>query len=215
MLSSSTLQLNESELLLWTILRSFESLALKQYEQNVPALATVEKKELVNLLMSQVPTDTAIESTALSQPVKDLLSAAKSNTEINTLIIQGLILEVLGQTIYQTIIDSETFTAYTKNLSEVGLKARTSIKAETKKLITEKIGTGDELYQVFLTISRPVILKLDVLGESLDHYFSEKFGISFSDLMGEFVAELLATCMDLGIERRKIVSYLTSTLMGI
>ncbi len=215
MLSTPTLQLNESELLLWTILRSFESLALKQYEQNIPALATQEKRELVNLLVAQAPTDNAIAPTTLAQPVKELLEVATSTGEVNTLIIQGLLLEVLGLTIYQSISQSEVFTAYTKELSAVGLKAQKSTKAETIKLIREKIGSGDQVYQAFITISRPVILKLDILGENLDQYFSEKFEISFSDLMGEFVAELISVSMELGIERRKIVSYLTSTLMGI
>jgi hypothetical protein len=215
MLSSPTLQLNESETLLWTILRNFEALALKQYENNIPNLATAQKKELVKLLISQVPTDTVLDSTNLAQPVNDLLIAATSDNKLDTLIIQGILLEVLGQTIYQTIKESDKFTETTHKLCNVGLTARASIKEKTHKLIIEKIGFGDNVYKAFINISRPVIICLDALGESLDQHFSEKFDISFSDLMGEFVAELVATTIELGMERRKVVAYLTSTLMGI
>jgi len=215
MLSTATLQLNESETLLWTILRSFETLALQQYEKNISSLATTQKKELINLLVLQVPTNTALESTSLNQPVNDLLAVAANDSELDSLIIQGLLLEVLGQTIYQNIKENDNFTVYTHNLGAVGLKARESIKENTHKLIVEKIGSGDQIYQAFVNISRPVIKSLDALGESLDQHFSEKFDISFSDLMGEFVAELVSTSIELGMERRKVVAYLTSTLMGI
>ncbi len=215
MLSIPTLQLTESETLLWTILRSFEALALQQYEKNVPSLATSQKKELIDLLVSQVPTNAALDPTSLAKPVNNLLAAATNNSAVDTLIIQGLLLEVLGQTIYENIKESDKFTADTHNLGTVGLSARKSIKEETHKLISDKIGSGDQVYQVFVNISRPVIMALDALGESLDQHFSEKFDISFSDLMGEFVAELVSTSMELGMERRKVVSYLTSTLMGI
>jgi hypothetical protein len=215
MLSSPTLQLNESETLLWTILRNFEALALNQYEKNVPSLATAQKKELITALVSQVPTNEALDSTTLSQPVKELLESATSDSETKTLIIQGLLLEVLGQTIYQTIKENDKFTGPTHDLCDVGITARQSLKEETHKLIAEKIGSGDDVYKTFISVSRPVVLCLDALGESLDQHFNEKFGISFSDLMGEFVAELVSTSIELGMERRKVVSYLTSTLMGI
>jgi hypothetical protein len=209
------MQLNESETLLWTILRNFESLALEQYEKYVPSLVTAQKKELISLLTDQVPANTALEQTTLAKPVGDLLACAKSDNEFNSLIIQGLLLEVLGQTIYQTIKDSESFTQSTHDLGTIGLAANASNKQETLKLITDKIGNGDKLYQAFINVSKPVVKNLDALGESLDQHFSEKFGISFSDLMGEFVAELISVSTELGMERRKIVSYLTSTLMGI
>jgi len=215
MIASPIAQLTDSEILLWTILHNFEALALKQYEKNVLVLATPEKKELVELLASKVPTNKAMENTSLEEPVNNLLTSATNSDEIHTLIVQGILLEILGQTIYRTFKDSDAFTSATHALCLTGLTAQESIREETRKLILEKIGSGDKVYEVFVSISRPVIMNLDALGESLDQHFSEKFGISFSDLMGEFVAELISTCMDLGMDRRKVVGYLTSTLMGI
>ena len=68
--------------------------------------------------------------------------------------------------------------------------ARKSIKEQTHKLIVEKIGSGDKVYQAFINISRPVVICLDALGESLDQHFREKFNISFSDLMGDICCRI-------------------------
>ncbi len=215
MLASDTAQLTDSEILLWTVLHNFEALALSQYEKFCSALATPEKKELVSLLFSRVPDNKAMENTSLDQPVKALLDAATSSSEKDTLLIQGLLLEVLGKTIYDTFKDSESFTAATHHLCSVGLKAQDSIGTKITTAIKERIGTAEQIYSAFIDISKPVILRLDALGESLDQHFSEQFDISFSDLMGSFVAELVLTCTNLGMERRKIVGYLTSALMGV
>ena len=42
-------------------------LALNQYEKNVAILATDEKRELVDLLNSQAPSDEALDETSLTQ----------------------------------------------------------------------------------------------------------------------------------------------------
>ena len=77
------------------------------------------------------------------------------------------------------------------------------------------MGIGEQLFQTFATVSRPVIMHLDALGERMDSHFNERFGVTFADLMGEFVAELVPICVELGVERRKIVGHLTGVLMGI
>ena len=215
MLPSTTRTLNSGECLLWTILRSFESLALKQYELNVSMLATAEKKDLVQLLVSQVPTDEALEGTDLALPIKNLMVSATGTDQEHTLIVQGLLLEVLGRTIYRMFQAKDMFSSSTSALCNTGLEAGKSIHREIRRLINEKIGIGEQLFQAFVTISKPVIINLDALGERLDRHFNERFGISFADLMGEFIAELIPTCVELGMERRKIVGYLTSVLMGI
>ncbi len=215
MLPSVSKTLNSGEYLLWTILRSFETLALTQYERNAAVLATAEKKDLVNLLISQVPTDEAFEGTDLAVPIKNLMVSATGADQQHTLIVQGLLLEVLGRTIYRMFQAKEMFSTTTSTLCNTGLAAGKSINREIRRLISEKIGMGEQLFQAFVTVSRPVIINLDTLGERLDKHFNERFGISFADLMGEFVAELIPTCVELGMERRKIVGYLTSVLMGI
>jgi hypothetical protein len=207
--------ISKSELLLWTILRNFELLALKQYEKNVAVLATDEKRELVNLLSSQAPSDEVLEETSLAQSIRNLINSATGPDEKHTLIIQGLLLETLGRTIYQIFENNNALSGATRSLCSKGLRAGGSIKSTIYKLIAEKMGIGEQLFQTFATISRPVIMHLDALGERMDQHFNERFGVSFADLMGEFVAELIPICVELGVDRRKIVGHLTGVLMGI
>jgi hypothetical protein len=207
--------INKSELLLWTILRNFELLALKQYEKFAGILVTNEKRELVELLNSQAPSDEALEETSLTQPISNLLKSATGPDETHTLIIQGLLLETLGRTIYQLFENNNVLSSSTRSLCATGLRAGGSVKNKIKKLIAEKAGIGEQLFQTFIIISRPVILQLEALGERMDSHFNERFGVSFADLMGEFVAELIPLCVELGVDRRKIVGHLTAVLMGI
>ncbi len=207
--------INKSELLLWTILRNFELLALKQYEKNVAILATDEKRELVDLLNSQAPSDEALDETSLTQSIRNLLNSATGPDEIHTLIIQGLLLETLGRTIYQIFENNKVLSLTTRSLCSKGLRAGGTVKTKICKLIIERMGIGEQLFQTFATVSRPVIMQLDALGERMDCHFNERFGVSFADLMGEFVAELIPLCVELGVERRKIVGHLTGVLMGI
>jgi hypothetical protein len=207
--------ISKSELLLWTILRNFELLALKQYEKNVAVLATAEKRELVDLLNSQAPSDEALEETSLTQSIRNLLNSATGPDEVHTLIVQGLLLETLGRTIYQIFENNTGLSASTRELCKQGIQAGSSIKTNIYKLISERMGLGEQLFQTFVTVSRPVIVHLDALGERMDSHFNERFNVTFADLMGEFVAELVPICVELGVERRKIVGHLTSVLMGI
>jgi len=212
---STIIGIDRSELLLWAILGSFESLALRQYELNVPLLATMEKRALVDLLTSRVSSSEVLEETELASPIKELVASATGSDAVHTLIVQGLLLELLGQTIYKSFGENELVSAATCALCADGLTASLAITEKVPKLITEKIGTGEDLFQALMTVSRPVLRHLDTLGEGLDQHFCERFSISFADLMGEFAAEFIPACAELGLERRKLVGYLTGALMGV
>ncbi len=206
--------LDRTELLLWTILAKFESLALLQYSLYVIDLDTPEKQQLVDMLLSTIPSDEALETTTLSLPVANLLADATSTDKFHILIVQGLILELLGQTIYQSFADNDLASQTTRGLCVLGLKASRDNTAKLPKLFAEKVGSGDELFQAFITVSRPVISHLDELGQGLEEQFSKRFGISYADLMGDFMAELIPVCVELGMDRRRLVAYLTGALMG-
>lgn len=206
--------LDRTELLLWTILAKFESLALLQYSLYVIDLDTPEKQQLVDMLLSTIPSDEALETTTLSLPVENLLADATSTDKFHILIVQGLILELLGQTIYRSFADNDLASQTTRGLCVLGLKASSDNTAKLPKLFAEKVGSGDELFQAFITVSRPVISHLDELGQGLEEQFSKRFGISYADLMGDFMAELIPVCVELGMDRRRLVAYLTGALMG-
>jgi hypothetical protein len=212
--NTTEVNLDKSERLLWTILRSFEALALKQYEANAESVITPEKRELVNLLVSRVPSDEALEQSDLASPVSNIITSATSDQEFGTLFIQGLLLEQLGHTLYQMLSEHESISPQTRSLCSLGLRASEETATNTSRLLREKFSDGDQLFQAFMFSSRTILRSLVSLGESLDRHFSEPFGIEFVDLMGVFASDLIIRCVELGMERRKIVSYLTGALMG-
>jgi hypothetical protein len=212
---SAIIGIDRSELLLWAILRNFESLALRQYELYVPTLAGEEKRALVALLSSQVPSDEVLDEAELAVPVNDLVAGATGSDAVHTLIVQGLLLELLGQTIYQSFGQSELVSSSTRTLCADGLAASQTISKKIPALIAEEIGTGESLFQTLMIVSRPVLRQLDTLGVGLDQHFSARFGICFADLMGEFAADFIPACTELGLDRRKLVGFLTGALMGV
>ncbi len=210
---STIVELDQAELLLWTILRKFESLALTQYELYEFPLATAEKHALVDLLFSQASADDALWSTTLYSPVKTLLADAAGSGEFHTLIGQALMLEVLGQTIYQAFSDNELVSPATHALCVMGLKASKANRGKLAALFAEKFGHGTDLVPTFIASSKSVVADLDKLGVGIDEHFSKRFGLQYADLMGDFVAELIPVCVELGIDRRTTIGCLTDALM--
>lgn len=208
-------ELDHNELLLWSVLLSFESLALRQYAAYATVLVTPEKRALVQSLNSQVPSAEALEETDLATPLKDVVLQATGASYVQTLIVQGLLLESVGHAFYQMLSANESISAATRALTGAGLKASESVTSKIPKLLSEEVGDRQELFQAFMTASKPVLKSLVGLGDGLDKHFSEQFGITFADLMGEFASDLISLCVQLGMERRKIVCYLTAALMGI
>jgi hypothetical protein len=211
---STIVELDKTELLLWTILKEFESLALQQYLLHLPSLATAEKKELVHSLASRVPTDEALRDTNLFAPLEELLAAAKSSDAAQTLIVQGLLLELLGRTIYGAFVQNAAACEDTRAMCAAGLEASEANQTKIAELVSQKIGAGDEVFQAFMTSGRPVISRLEGLGDGVDEHFAKRFGLRFADLVGEFVAELIPCCVELGMDRRKLMGSLAGALMG-
>ena len=94
---------DQDELLMWRILGKLEALALRKYESWVPHLATPQKKEVASQLLAAAPDDVALAASPLGQPIQDLLDAAGATDQTSTLIVQGFVLERLGQIIYKAL----------------------------------------------------------------------------------------------------------------
>jgi len=210
---------NGQERLLLTILRSFEALAADQYHRTIGVLLGDEKHHLLEQLDAQVPTDEALETTDLAPPVKHLLTLLRSQDKIQVLIVQGLILELLGQTIYKTVSESAASSPAMRRLCDQGLHAN----AETRRHVVEALRQefpqrdnppGADLLDALIARSGPVLDQLNTLGEGLDQHFGEAFGIHFADLMAEFASELLVVCTGLGADRRRLVGFLTRIMMA-
>jgi hypothetical protein len=210
-----TLELDRSEALLWTILAQFESLAVAQYGASVPALLTPEKARVFDLLRTRVAGSDDLTGSRLEFPIAALLASVTSTDPAHVLIAQGLFLEFIGQAIYDRFGGNDLTSTTTRELCECGSRASARARDIVPSLLRAQIGSGDVLLQAIMTASAPMLRLLDDLGEGIDAYFFDRFGVSFADLMGDVAAELIAVCADLDIDRRKFVAFLTSALMGI
>jgi hypothetical protein len=200
--------------LLWTILARFELLAVEQYSASAPALLTSDKQAVVALLRSRVVHD-ELSGTPLEAPIAALLAGVQSRSEARVLIAQGLFLELIGEAIYRTFGENEATSETTRNLCERGACASARAQAIVPDLLRTRIGTGEVLLQAIMNEAAPLLRSLDDLGEGIDASFFDRFGVSFADLMGDVAAELIATCIELDVDRRKFVAFLTSALMGM
>jgi hypothetical protein len=206
------------ELLLWALMARFEHLALDRYTTRAPALAAAgdgAKRAFVARL-DALPTDAAaLAASPLAPPVDVLLARAQSDDETAVLLVQGLVLEHLGQAVYRIAQGTERASAATHALAADGLATSRTVTAAASTRTAEVVGTGETLYRVFTDRTHDVLAALDALADPVDAVFGARFGLRFADLMGEFVADLIAAGTALGMQRRKIVAHLAGACMGL
>lgn len=207
--------MDEKEALFWTMFRNFEDVALERYEHTAQELASPAKREFVRELHDVAPSDEPLAQSELAEAVRALLALGKGKDRKATLIIQGLILERLGEVIYRAISENEHFSAKTRELAARGKALSEEIVRTAPRLVSEGYGTGDPLFLQFAATSKPILSQLDVLGEGIDRVFSERFQMKFSEVLGKFGADLIQTCLALGINRRKLMCHMTGALMGL
>jgi hypothetical protein len=201
------------ERLLWTVLRLLETLALERYERFVPALATPAKRLLVERLRAEVPTDAALAGQELDEPVRDLCSAASTDSALATLCVQGLTLERLGQAIYTRLATSPGACPLSRHLAELGGEAAgATIELAISEL--KRRSSTDDLLAAYCTTTGPVLACFDALGDIGDRALGPHFGLRFIDLLADVATELIDNGVHLGMDRRKLVCHLTAAFMG-
>jgi hypothetical protein len=204
------------ESLFWTIVYRFESLAARQYAACVPELLTPEKRLFLDRAAPlALDGPEAFAGTPLGEPVTALIASAQTNDPRRVLVVQGFFLELLGRTLYRTFGASAASGAETRAVCELGEAAADAGLTVLPTLLAARIGAGEILLQAFMDESQATLASLDSLGEGIDEVFRERYGMSFADLMGDVAAEAIAMCVELGMDRRKFVSFLTGALMGI
>ena len=208
--------LDPGERLFWTLMRRFERLAVDRYAAHAPALAGESKRRFVARLEEVGADETALAESPLARPISGLLARAQSADEPTTLLVQGLVLEYLGQAVYRIVHGtSRVVSDPSRRLARDGLAASETVTAAAASRIPECIGTGDVLYAAFVATSYDVLSALDGLADPVDRVFGERFGLGFADVMGEFTADLIGACTALGMQRRKVVAHLAGAAMGI
>ena len=103
----------------------------------------------------------------------------------------------------------------TRALASAGWSACTSVITLATQQIGRQLGDGERVFQAFCGAADGVLKRLDSLGEGVDHLFGQRFGLTFSELLGELTAELLPACVALGVNRRKLVCHLAGVFMGL
>src|SRR5437763_1146334 len=119
--------LDHDEQLLWGVLARLETLALTKYEKDAPELAIPEKQQVVHTLQEGAPDASTLDDSALGEPVRELLDAAATPGETDTLIVQGFLLERLGQIIYKVLGKDPAVSAATRKVASAGWNACSSV----------------------------------------------------------------------------------------
>lgn len=203
----------ETDTLLYTILRAFETLALRQYEASAPELVTAPKRELVARLQALAPDDAPLERAGLDARIGSLLAALSSDERRAVLVNQGFLLELVGQAIYSSVSAAQEISAETRNVCELGLAASAETRAQTMTALRREFADGEAFLNALIALSPGVLKQLDPLSEALDQHFGAAFGLNFGDLIGEFVSEVDDAATALGADRRKLVGFLTHVMM--
>ena len=196
-------------------MRKFERLALERYAMHARALATAEKRCFVARLDALETDEAPLAASVLAVPVEEILARARSTDAVSTLIVQGLVLEHLGQAIYRVAKDTERASPASRALAAAGRAASVSVTTQASAEIAEHVGTHERLYPVFAEVSQEVVAALDALAEPVDEVFGDRFGLRFADVLGEFAAGLITACTALGMQRRKVVGHLAGACMGL
>jgi hypothetical protein len=204
------------ERLFWTLMRKFETLAVDRYAVHAPALLSESKRRFVAQLAAAGVDEARLAESPLASPVGALLARAQSPDEPTTLVVQGLVLEHLGQAIYRIVHGtSRTVSDASRHLARDGMAASEAVTAAAATRLPACVGSGDALYAAFVGASHDVLGSLDGLADPVDRVFGERFGLGFADVMGEFTADLIGACTTLGMQRRKVVAHLAGAAMGI
>lgn len=202
------------ELLFWQIMRRFEGVALEQYHRHVPALATPDKIAIVARLADICVGDDALEASDLAAPLQRLLAAALGDGSLPTLVVQGLVLEQLGQAIYGAVASNTNVSPLGREVAALAAAASRTVTEQVPDLLTTAVPDADDRFEVFAETSHDLLLELDGLGGGIDRTFGPTFQLQFKDIAGEFVARAVPVCTTLGMKRRQVVSHLAGALMG-
>ncbi len=203
------------ELLLWSVMVWFERQALAQYEAHLPLFASADKRRWVEELEAVVISDDALRASALHAPMDELVAAAAGvDRPSAALVVQGLVLERVRRVVYDAVRVSPGASEMTRRLARRGSTISTALVEKAPSLLHDQNEEGS-MFSLFVEESDAVLQQLDAVGESVDAVFGERFGLSFSDIVGEFVADLVPTCVGLGMDRRKVMSHLAGALMGL
>ena len=203
----------EERLLLAVVVR-FESEGLANYRSHAPNLETEPKRRLIADLGALAAGADELAGSALAAPVAALLAAAESSDTTETLCVQGMVLETLGHTIYAAAAGADGVSQQAGQLARRAMPLCREVTGLAVAAFGAEIKESDSRFAEFSGATHDVLAALDAMAEPVDAVFGERFDIRFSELVGDFTADLVSVCGDLEMPRRKILAHLAGASMG-
>jgi len=199
---------------LFETIAGFERVAASLYGRLAPELLTPAKQALLAGFAARADVPCLDGYPELLAARDGLVAVANGPAIRDVLLVQGLILEPLASIVYRTLSEQSGVSDAGRTLAALGTASAVSVERSLRLLIENHVGRGDQLFRAFVTVTRPVLGRLDTFGEAVDEVFGEAFGLRFADVVGELGGELLPVMTGLGVERRKLVVHLAQSLMG-
>jgi hypothetical protein len=204
----------ELEALLWTVVEPFEALALEQYQRHLPELAALGKAALLARLPPPDAGAAARACYGLSAPVERVLASLRAlDGERAVLVAQAYLLETFRATLYDLLAQNPALTQAGRALAALGQAQSRAVLDRVPGLLERRVGGGQALLAALVETTGEALVALDVLGGELERIFAPALALSTSAVMANFLAALVAIAAPLGVDRRRLVLYVTSLMM--
>jgi hypothetical protein len=192
------------------MMKQLEELAVTQYKKFVPEMNITQKQKFLDEILSQQD----YSSKELSGAVQNLVKLATKDSKLDTLILQGFSLELLGQSIYRAILNTTTLDESSHQLAQQGNTASQQILNQVISILKRENAVGESLFKSFISATHDVFGQLDGMASLIDETFTSQSTVKFDDVLADAVTELLKYGIDLGMDRKKLLRQLTSSLMA-
>jgi hypothetical protein len=199
----------EIEQTFWSMMKQLEALAVSQYKKFIPELNTARKE----IFLQGLPSQQNSPSDQLSTAVEKLVQAATKNSRLDTLLLQGFTLEILGQAVYRAIQNTSAINESSHLLAQQANTASQDVLQQILSTLRKENVVGDSGFKAFVSATQDVFGALDSMGSLIDETFTSESQLKFDDVLADAVTELLKYGADLGMDRKKLLRHLTSSLM--
>ena len=193
----------------WSVMKQLEVLAVSQYKKFIPELSATRKE----IFLQNVPSQKSSTDDQLSSAVERLVEVATKNSRLDTLLLQGFTLELMGQAIYRAIQNVSSVNENSHLLAEQAYTASQDVLQQVLSILRKENLVGDSGFKAFVSATQDVFGALDSMGTLIDETFAGQSQFRFDDILADAVAELLKYGADLGMDRKKLLRQLTSSLM--
>ncbi len=193
----------------WSVMKQLEVLAVSQYKKFIPELSATRKE----IFLQNVPSQKSSADDQLSSAVERLVEVATKNSRLDTLLLQGFTLELMGQAIYRAIQNVSSVNENSHLLAEQAYTASQDVLQQVLSILRKENLVGDSGFKAFVSATQDVFGALDSMGTLIDETFAGQSQFRFDDILADAVAELLKYGADLGMDRKKLLRQLTSSLM--